>query len=50
MAAKEIGEYFIKEIRKDLEKVYPKLKEYLEKNKPELFERKKERRSRMRML
>jgi site-specific DNA-adenine methylase len=37
MAAKEIGEYFIKDIRKDLEKVYPKLKEYLQNNRPELL-------------
>jgi hypothetical protein len=37
MAAKELGKIVIEEIRKDLEKVYPKLKEWLEKNKPELL-------------
>jgi hypothetical protein len=37
MAAKELGKMVIEEIRKDLEKVYPELKEWLEKNKPELL-------------
>jgi hypothetical protein len=33
----EIGKELIKDIRKDLEQIYPKLKEYLQNNRPELL-------------
>jgi hypothetical protein len=33
----EIGKELIKDIRKDLEQIYPKLKEYLERNQPNLL-------------